>query len=86
MNNYKYLFTKAEIECYEKDIYGHFNREAYSRNLNKRTLEYWLSNIEKDNIQIWDLNLGEGECLQDNDSDTSSADEEESEELKERLT
>ena len=29
LNNYELIFSKAEIECYEKDIKGHFNRDAY---------------------------------------------------------
>jgi len=77
LNNYEMIFTNAEIDCYEKDIKGHFNRDAYNRNLNKRKPEYWQSSIEKDEIQIWDLNLGEGECLQDNDSEDSEENEDE---------
>jgi hypothetical protein len=82
LNNYEMVFTKDELKSYEKDIKGHFNRDAYNRNLTKRTVDYWLTNIKKPEIQIWDLNLGEGECFQDNDSEDSDENEEEQERIK----
>lgn len=50
LNNYEMIFSKAEIECYDKDIKGHFNQDAYSRNLSKRKPDYWLENISNDEI------------------------------------
>jgi hypothetical protein len=76
MNNYELVFTSVELECYSADIKGRFNRDAYLKNEEKRSLEYWNKMVSEEDNNLWELNYREGNISEDNESETESSEEE----------
>ena len=69
MNNYEHIFDEGETKAYPNDVKGlRFNRDNYLINQEKRSLKFWIEQINKADEEIWQLSFRSGNFEEDNES------------------